>query len=344
MQYRNLGRSGTKVSAMCVGTMTWSDTTDQQTADAIVAQAIDAGINFFDTADVYHRGESERVLGKALAAGAQRDRVIIATKFWAPMSDAVNDRGNSRYHITRACENSLRRLGVDHIDLYQVHAFDFTAPLDETLRALDDLVRQGKVRYVGCSKFAPAALAEAVMLSESRGLARFVTEQPPYNLLDRSAENELIWTCQRHGVGLLPWAPLATGVLSGQYKAVGEAPQGSRAARNEIAGFRFNGAAIARADALKAVASAHGVTLAQLSLAWLMHQPVVVAPVLGVRTVEHLTNALVAVDIELTDDELKRIDEIAPPGSAVANYFDSAVLRQFRTAGQQCPSFHPKSR
>lgn len=231
VDYRLLGRSGIRVSPLCLGTMNFGGPTPEDEAIRIIHAALDRGINFMDTANMYNDGESERVVGKALKQGNRRDQVILATKCFWPVGDGPNDRGLSRYHILRACEDSLRRLQTDHIDLYQMHRPDFDVPIDETLSALTDLVRQGKVCYIGCSTYPAWKVMEALMVSEQKGYARYTTEQPPYNLLDRRIENELVPLALEYNLGLLPWSPLAMGILAGRYPLDGSLPEGSRAAR-----------------------------------------------------------------------------------------------------------------
>src|SRR5436305_7775072 len=213
MAYRSLGRTGVQVSLLCLGAMNFGDPTPEDESLRIVDAALDGGINFVDTANVYNDGESERIVGRALRENGRRDEVVLATKVHGEMGEGPNDRGSSRYHIMKACEDSLRRLQTDHIDLYQIHRPSLTIPQDETLRALDDLVRAGKVRYIGCSTFPAWMVMESLMVSAEQRLARYVTEQPPYNLLDRRIENELVPLCQKYGLGLLPWSPLVGGIL-----------------------------------------------------------------------------------------------------------------------------------
>ncbi|NUQ01131.1 MAG: aldo/keto reductase [Armatimonadetes bacterium] len=332
MEYRSLGRSGAKVSALCLGTMTWGGRTDEPAAQQILDFAMERGINFVDTANVYTRGVSEEILGRAMARDSKRDQLFVATKFTGNMGPGPNEGGSSRYHIMRACEASLRRLQTDRIDLYYVHFMDMVTPVDEVLGALDDLVRQGKVNYLGTSKWVPSLLAEAIMTSIHYGYSRFVAEQPPYNLLDRSVEKELVWTALRHGVGLVPWAPLATGILSGQYQSADDRPEGSRAAGNGINAARMTDAAVERAEQLKPLAEAKGLTLAQFSLAWLSQQPAVTAPILGVRELRHLESALPAFENPLTAAELDQVDAIAPPGSVVSDYWDQNTFSRIRPA------------
>lgn len=330
MEYRNLGASGLKVSSLCVGTMTWGGRTDEAEATRIVDVALDRGVNFFDTANVYSRGVSEEMLGRILARDGKRRNAVVATKFTGAMGSDPNDQGSGRRHIMQQVEDSLRRLQTDWIDLYYIHFMALDTPLEETLRALDDLVRAGKVRYLGTSKYVPTLLAEAALLCAQHGWARIVAEQPPYNLLDRSVEKELVWTCLRHGIGLVPWAPLGTGILTGQYTSLEQVPEGSRAAGGGIGETRLTQAAIDRAAALKPLADAKGVTLAQFCLAWLCQQPAVVAPILGARTAEHLASGLDGIEMRLTPEEMDQVDAVAPPGSAVSDYWDSNTFRRLR--------------
>ncbi len=328
MEYRRLGRSSLEVSALCLGTMNFGRRTEEDESVRIIDAAVDAGINFIDTANVYAGGRSEEIVGKALSGG-KRDKVVLATKASNRLSEWPNDGGSSRYHILRQCEASLRRLKTDRIDLYQLHRMDLTTPLEESMRALDDLVRQGKILYTGCSKWAPAWTVEAIMLCERYGWTKLVSEQPPYNLLDRRIENQLIWTCRRHGIGIIPWAPIGAGVLSGKYSKDSAPPLGSRFAEF---GSRLTPRAIEVADALKPLAEEKGVTLAELSLAWVMRQPGITSPITGPRTMEHLQSSLRALDVDVTDGDRDRIDAISPPGGHVSDYWDVNVYRPLRAA------------
>lgn len=330
MEYRNLGRSGVKVSPLCVGTMTWGDTTERDEAQQIVDEALEGGINFFDTADSYHQGRSEEILGEALARDGKREQAVIGTKFTGPFGEGPNSRGSSRHRMIRQCEGSLRRLKTDRIDLYQVHLMDLTTPLDEILLGLDVLVRQGKIINIGTSKFASCLIAEGVALSRQHGWTRPATEQPPYNLLDRAVEKEMIFTCLRYGIGLIPWAPLATGLLSGKYHRGEAPPEGSRfdgKTGAKIPG-RLNDPAMQRVEALQEFADQRGLPLPHLSLAWLRQQPAVAAPILGVRAIHHLRSALESLDVHLTKEDLDAIDEIAPPGSSVSRYWEQVTFDQ----------------
>ena len=296
---------------------------DHDDAARIVHRALDAGINFIDTADVYSQGESEVIVGKALAGG-KRDRVILATKVHGEMGDDPNHRGNSRRWIIEEVENSLRRLRTDWIDLYQIHRPEANTDIDETLGALTDLVRAGKVRYVGSSTFPASQIVEAQWVAEKRGRERFVCEQPPYSILARGIENDVLPTTQRYGMGVLSWSPLAGGWLSGRYRVGEELPRSMRVAR--VPG-RFdmsqpgNQRKLEAADALARLAEAAGMTLIEMSVAWVIRHPAVTAAIIGPRTMEHLESQLTASDVTLSDDLLDRIDEIVPPGVTL-NYVD----------------------
>lgn len=346
MDYRQLGRSGLRVSKVCLGTMVGFTKKEQVSATRVVQEAIDLGINFIDTADCY--GESEEVVGQALSDGGRREQVVLSTKVGWHMGKGPNDCGQSRAHIIEGCEASLRRLGTDYIDLYVLHVVDINTPFDETLRALDLLVQQGKVRYIGTSKHPAALIVEALGVSNRLGVERFVSEQPPYNLLDRSAENGLLWAARRHGIGITPFAPLARGLLSGKYGPGGEAPEGSRISAKQLgANGSYPQAAIDAVEKLRPLAVAKGIGLAEFSLAWLMHQPAVVAPVVGARTVEYVRSAVRACDVTFTHEDLAKIDEIVPPGSCLCNFYPRNVygpLRVDYAAGIAGAAYIPNNR
>jgi 1-deoxyxylulose-5-phosphate synthase len=326
MEYRLLGRTGVLVSPLCLGTMNFGQRTAEPDAIRILHAALDAGLNFVDTADVYSAGESERIVGKALAD--RRDRVILATKVHGRTGGGPNDQGTSRLHIMRACEASLRRLGTDHIDLYQVHRPRPETAVDETLGALTDLVSAGKVRYIGCSTHPAWMVMEALAVSERTGLARYVSEQPPYNLLDRRIENELVPLALRYNLAILPWAPLAQGVLAGRYPAAGALPTDSRAVSQPGPGSCYadrvtpRGIEIGRRFA--ALAAAYGKTPGQLALLWCKDQPAVTAPILGPRTAEQLADLLPVIDMTLTTEERAACDALVPPGGVVTNFHNTA--------------------
>jgi aryl-alcohol dehydrogenase-like predicted oxidoreductase len=325
MQYRSLGRTGVMVSPLCLGAMNFGGRTPEAESLEIIDAALDAGINFIDTANVYNAGESERVVGKALGRDGKRERVVLATKVHGEMGSGPNERGNSRYHILKACDDSLRRLGTDHIDLYQLHRPALEIPQDETLRALDDLVRAGKVRYIGCSTFPAWMVMEALSISAELRLARLVSEQPPYNLLDRRIENELVPLAQRYGLALLPWSPLAGGILAGRY-AGGATPSDSRAA-HQPAGSAFvqrvSPRAVQAAEQVAALADERGVTPSQLALLWAKDQPGVTAPIIGPRTLDHLRDQIAVLDMTLSQDDAATLDAVNGPGNAVSDFHNS---------------------
>jgi len=289
---------------------------EHQDAVEIIHRALDAGINFIDTADVYSRGESEEIVGKALAGG-RRDNVVLATKVHGTMGDDPNEFGNSRRWIVREVENSLRRLRTDWIDLYQIHRPEADTDIDETLGALSDLVHAGKVRYVGSSTFPASRIVEAQWVAQQRGRERFVCEQPPYSILVRGVESDVLPTCQRYGMGVIPWSPLAGGWLTGRYRLGTELPTSLRAER--IPGrydmsIPANQRKLEAADALAALADEAGMTLIELALAFVINHPAVTAAIIGPRTMEHLESQVTAADVHLSDEILDRIDEIVPPG------------------------------
>ena len=321
MEFRTLGRTGVKVSPLCLGAMMFGDWGNHDHDDSIriIHRALDAGINFIDTADVYSRGESEEIVGKALAGG-RRDNVVLATKVHGTMGDDPNEFGNSRRWIIREVENSLRRLGTDWIDLYQIHRPEADTDIDETLGALSDLVRAGKVRYIGSSTFPPSQIVEAQWTAEKRGHARFVTEQPPYSLLIRGVENDVLPTCQRYGMGVIPWSPLAGGWLTGRYRLGEDVPESRRAERipsRYDMSLPGNQRKLEAADALATLAEENGITLIELAIAFVIRHPAVTSAIIGPRTMEHLESQLSAADVELSDELLDRIDQIVPPGMNV---------------------------
>ncbi len=325
MNYTSLGRTGVQVSKLCLGTMLFGDDTSEADAFDIVDRSIDADINFIDSANIYVRGVSETILGNALQRNGKRDQIVLATKIHGVMADDdPNMRGNHRRHIMEQCEASLRRLQTDWIDLYQIHRPASDVPIDETLRALDDLVRAGKVRYIGASTFAAWQLMESLWVSKEYGLNRFVAEQPPYHLLDRRIERELVPFCQTYGFGIIPWSPLAGGFLTGKYRRDGERPDDSRYA--DGAGRGKNLLQERCFDVIEAVvemAEEKSCSPAQLSLAWCANQPGITSPIIGPRTMTQLEDNLGALDVELTDADLERLDDVSPPGGVIAPYYES---------------------
>jgi aryl-alcohol dehydrogenase-like predicted oxidoreductase len=325
MVYRSLGRTGVQVSPLCLGAMNFGGPTNEAESIAIIDAAIDGGINFIDTANVYNAGESERIVGEALKRNGKRDEIVLATKVHGVVGPGPNDRGVSRYHIIKAAEDSLRRLQTDHIDLYQIHRPVAEIPPDETLRALDDLVRSGKVRYIGCSTFPAWMVMEALATSAELRLARYISEQPPYNLLDRRIENELVPLCQKYGLAILPWSPLAGGILAGRY-ADGTYPQGSRADRNGAGSpfaQRITPKALEAAKRVAQLAAEQGLTSSQLALLWVKDQPGITSPIIGPRTLEQLKEHLGVLERTLDPAVAAALDTVVGPGNAVSDFHNS---------------------
>src|SRR4051795_5165507 len=319
MEYRTLGRTGVHVSPLCLGAMmfgAWGNT-DHDDSIRIIHRALDAGINFIDTADVYARGESEEIVGKALKG--RRDSVVLATKVHGTMHDTdPNMKGNSRRWIVREVDASLRRLQTDWIDLYQIHRWDPDTDHDETLGALTDLQRAGKVRYIGSSTYPPSEIVAAQWVAERRGRERFVTEQPPYSMLVRGIEADVLPTCQRHRMGVIPWSPLAGGWLSGRWRKGAEVPGSHRAARlpwRYDMSIPANQRKLDAADALGQLADEAGLPLVHLAVAWVLRHPAISSAIIGPRTMEQLKSQLDAPSVALDADLLDRIDEIVPPGT-----------------------------
>jgi aryl-alcohol dehydrogenase-like predicted oxidoreductase len=322
MEYRNLGRTGVKVSPLCLGAMmfgAWGNT-DHDDSIRIIHRALDAGINFLDTADVYSAGESEVIVGKALAGG-RRDNVVLATKAHGEMGKDPNEQGNSRRWLVREVESSLTRLNTDYIDLYQIHRPSPDTDIDETLGALSDLVRAGKLRYVGSSTFSPSEIVEAQWVAQRRGRERFVTEQPPYSMLVRGIEREMLPVAENYGMGVIPWSPLAGGWLSGKWRKGSDDLTSRRSAmlpaRYDLS-LPENQRKLDAADALGQLADDSGISLVHMAVAFVAQHPAVTAPIIGPRTMEQLETQLGAVDVDLSDEILDRIDEIVPPGLDIA--------------------------
>jgi aryl-alcohol dehydrogenase-like predicted oxidoreductase len=319
MEYRALGRTGAQVSVLCLGCMNFGWGTEEADSLPIIHRALDAGINFLDTANVYGRGRSEEITGKAIKD--RRDRVFLATKAHGRMGDDPNDSGNHRFHLMKACEDSLRRLQTDHIDLYQIHRPQSSVPIDETLRALDDLIRQGKVRYIGTSTYAAWQVVESLWVSKELGLNRFVCEQPPYNLLDRRMERELLPMARTFGIGVIPWSPIAGGLLTGKYRG-GARPEGTRYAGG-TPDHRDTPAAREAVEKYLQFCEEKGAAPSHVALAWCVGQPGVTSPIIGPRTMEQLEDNLAALEVTISDDDRKRLDEIVPPGTHVSDYYNA---------------------
>lgn len=333
MEYRSLGRTGVPVSIICLGCMNFGAQTPEDESIEMIHYALDQGVNFVDTANVYSRGISEQVVGKALKG--RRDKVVLATKVHGRMDDDnLLAYGNNRRHIIEQCDASLKRLQTDYIDLYQIHRPQSDMPIDETLRALDDLIRAGKVRYIGTSSFTAWQLLESLWAAKELGLNRFVSEQPPYHLLDRSIERELIQMARTYGIAIIPWSPLARGFLSGKYRRGEEVPGDSRFARDAQGNAQFQARtkkhfsdmAYAVLDVVEALAAEKGVTASQVALAWLLRQPGVTSPIVGPRTMAHFQDNLDAVNVEITDADRARLDVVAPPEEAIVSYYNGRMM------------------
>ncbi len=345
MRYNQLGRTGLYVSELCLGAMTFGGgqtaglwaavgSLDQAQVDDIVRRSLDAGVNFIDTANVYHAGRSEELVGQSLKnLGVKRSDVVVATKVYGDMGAGPNDRGASRGHILDQVDESLRRLQTDHIDLYQIHATDTVTPIEETLRALDDCVRQGKVRYVGVSNWAAWRIMKALGIAERRDYARFESLQAYYTIAGRDLERELVPLMQEEKLGLMVWSPLAGGLLSGKFGPGSPEPEGARRTQ-----FDFPPVDRERAwpivGVMREVANAHGSSVARVALAWLLSRPVVTTVIIGAKTVAQLEDNLGAVSLRLTDDELARLDEVSKmpeeyPGWMVNRQGGSRVPKPF---------------
>jgi len=316
MQYRPLGRTGIQVSPYCLGAMMFGRLAnpDHDECVRMVHKALDFGINFVDTADAYSHGESEEIVGRALKG--RRDDVVLATKAFHPMGEGLNQRGSSRRWLTHAVEHSLRRLQTDYIDLYQVHRPAPDTDIEETLSVLTDLMRQGKVRAIGASTFPASDIVEAQWVAERRGLARFRTEQPPYSILNRSIEREVLPACQRYGMGVMAWSPLAKGMLTGKYRK-GEPRPDSLRARAFPKAMSDEGS-LEKVERLIPLAECAGMSLMHMALAFVVAHPAITSAIIGPRTMEHLDGLLAGADVVLSDELLDRIDEIVPPGVDVA--------------------------
>lgn len=318
---RQLGRTGVKVSELCLGCMMFGGKTDPEPSYDIIDKAIDSGINFLDTANVYSRGRSEEVTGEALKRNGKRASIVLATKVHGGMSDDdPNMQGNHRRNIVEQCDASLKRLQTDWIDLYQIHRPQSDVPIDETLRALDDLIRSGKVRYIGTSTYSAWQSVESLWVSERYGLNRFVTEQPPYNILDRRIERELLPMAQTYGYGIIPWSPLAGGLVTGKYRR-GTDPSEGRYVGDMSA--RKTDAIYDVIDGLDTIATKHNATLAQIALAWVRDRPGVTSPIIGPRTMDQLDDNLGSADVTLDEEDNVKIDELVAPGHAVSEFYNA---------------------
>lgn len=336
MEYRPLGRTGVMVSSLCLGGMGFGGPTSEEESITIINLALEAGINFIDTANVYNAGESERIVGKALKENGGRAQVVLATKVSGQMGHDPNDGGVSRYHIIKACEDSLRRLQTDHLDLYQLHYPFLAVPQDETLRAFDALISAGKVLYIGCSNHPAWAVMESLAISERYGLASYISVQPPYNLLDRRVENALVPLCQKYNLAILPWSPLACGILANRYPPGDEIPEDSRAARvgwGQLMQTRLTRKGREVGAQLAKMAQKRGMTAAQLALLWVKDQPGVTSLIIGPRTLRHLEDSISVPDMSLDDADRPLFDEMVHPGNAVSDFHNSSKWMKARIFG-----------
>ncbi|MGZ9585781.1 aldo/keto reductase [Paenibacillus marinisediminis] len=311
MNYRRLGSSGLEVSALGLGTNAFGKRADQETSIQIIHHAIEHGINFIDTANIYAGTESERIIGEALAG--KRHQVVLATKAGLPTGKGPNERGSSRYHLQQELEQSLKRLKTDYVDLYQIHTFDPYTPLEETLRALEDMVTSGKVRYIGASNYAAWEFMKALGISDRHGWNRYVSSQTCYSLADRTPERELIPMCLDQGVSIIPYFPLAGGILSGKYLEIGSAPTGSRAETDPNFNRFINDKTISLGQQVNKLAEDNGCTSSALSLAWLMHQPVVSSVIVGATRVDQLEANLKSVSVQIGSDLMRELETISEP-------------------------------
>jgi len=314
MQYTSLGRSGLKVSRICLGMMTYGSpkwrpwVLDEETSRPFVKRALELGINFFDTADMYSDGMSEEVLGRAIKDFARREDVVIATKVFYPMGQGVNDHGLSRKHILDAIDASLTRLGMDYVDLYQIHRYDPETPIEETLEALNDVLRAGKARYIGASSMFAWQFAQALAISDRRGFARFVSMQNHYNLAYREEEREMLPLCRAEGIAVIPWSPLARGLLAGKRRA-GQAGDTTRAKSDAYSSQLYEDADLVVAERVVETAHQQAVPAARIALAWLLARPGITAPIVGASRIEHLEDAVASLEISLSDEETRFLEE-----------------------------------
>lgn len=314
MQYRKLGRCGVSVSRVCLGTMMFGGQTSESDSIDIIHQAIDRGINFVDTADIYNQGQSEVIVGKAIAG--RRDQIILATKGRQPMGQGPNDSGASRVHLTAALNASLKRLNTDFLDIYYTHTPDYDTPIEETMRAMDDMIRSGKVRYIACSNFRAWRLCEALWTCDRLNLNPFVCIQPLYNIVNRDIEVELLPLCQEHGIGVVSYSPLARGILTGKYQAGQPFPTGSRAARADkrMREAELRDASLEVAQQLTQHCRTRNVSLSQFALAWCLANPIVTSIILGPRTKEQFVDNASCLDVTISEEDETVVDRLVPPG------------------------------
>lgn len=314
MDYTTLGNAGIKVSPVCLGTMMFGGQTSEADSIAIMHKALDQGVNFFDTANVYNAGESEVVVGKAIQD--RRSEVVLATKGRQPMGKGPNDQGATRVHLTKALEDSLKRLQTDYVDIYYTHTPDYNTPIEETLRAMDDMVRSGKVRYIACSNFRTWRIMEALWTSDALNLNSFACVQPLYNIMNRDIEVELLPMCAEYGLGVVSYSPLARGILTGKYQPGQSYPEGSRASRNDkrMKEAELRDVSIELAQKLAGYCNQRSVATSQFALAWCLANPIVTSVIIGPRTMQQFDDNLSCLDVEITDEDEAFVDALVPPG------------------------------
>ncbi len=324
MEYRRLGRSGLRVSPLVLGTMNFGNPTEKEEACAIVDAAVDAGINLIDCADIYNQGEAERILGRALERNGRRHHVLLTSKVYNRTGQGPNDQGNTRHHIIEGCEKSLKQLRTDYIDIYFLHRTDFNVPQEESLEALAHLRQQGKIRYAACSTHPAWRTVEGLHLAERYGYPKFICEQPPYNLLDRRIENEILPMCRHFDLGIIAWSPLAQGVLAGKYADADELPEGSRGSLRRVFRERITSAGIAVGQSVVARAKAMACPPSQLAVAWVLSQPGITGAIIGPRNVDQLNDLLPSAALKLSVEDQAYFDELVPPGRYVTSFFNTA--------------------
>jgi aryl-alcohol dehydrogenase-like predicted oxidoreductase len=328
MQYRRLGRSGLMVSELTLGTMNFGGPTTEATSFLMIDKALDSGINFLDCANVYAEGRSEKILGKALKRNGKRHEILLTSKAFLPTSERPNDSGNNRHNLINSCLESLKRLQTDYIDIFFLHRTDWNTPQEETLSALDYLVERGCIRYIACSTHPAWRTVEALHIADRKGFPKFVCEQPPYNLLDRRIENEIVPMCQAYDLGIVTWSPLAQGVLAGRYRTADKLPEDSRAKQKGIYAERVTDAGIKTAQKVMDWAEAKEMSPTALCVSWILHQPAITSVIIGPRSPEHLDDLLSCANIHLSPEDLALFDMLVPPGTYVSDHFNTAGWRK----------------
>jgi aryl-alcohol dehydrogenase-like predicted oxidoreductase len=327
MQYRRLGRSGLMISELTLGTMNFGGPTDEATSLRMIDRALDHGINLLDCANTYAGGRSEKIIGRALKNNGKRQRVLLTSKVFMPTSDQPNSRGNSRHNLINSCRESLKRFQTDTIDILFLHRTDWDIPQEETLHALDYLVNQGFIRYIACSTHPAWRTVEALHIARQKGWPQFICEQPPYNLLDRRIENEVVPMCQHYNMGIITWSPLAQGTLAGRYRTADDFPAHSRATQKDIYAQRVTPTGIDIAQKVMARAKEKRLTAPSLSVSWILHQPAITSVIIGPRTPRHLDDLVSAQDIRLLPEDLAWFDTLVPPGTYVSDHHNTAGWR-----------------